>query len=106
MVYVGTVNSSDSCWFLGDRDTDYRGVGYGGDLSSLTWNARRVARSVQSFILCGFCVQDFVQLLRVGVLSCGHEVAIQYMTRKEHGRIPFQNGLPGCCVNGDRREET
>lgn len=32
-------------------------------------------------------------------------MVIQYMTRKEHVLVPFQKGLPGCCVNGDRSGE-
>lgn len=68
MACVETVNSLDSCWFLGDRDTDYRGVECGGDLSSLTWNAeeelhavRRALFSVVSVcrILCSVSELEF-----------------------------------------------
>lgn len=63
MACVETVIFLDRCWFSGDRDTDYRDVGYRGDLSSLTWNAEEelhaVCRALFSVvsvcrILCSF----------------------------------------------------
>lgn len=67
MVCVETVNCLGGCWFLGDRDTNYKGVVYGGDLYSLTWNAEgELLSHEQPFILCSFYVQKCVQLLRVG----------------------------------------
>ena len=73
MACVETVNSLDSCWFSGARDTDYRDVGYRGDLSSLTWNAEEelhaVCRAVFSVVsVCRIlCSVSELELSAVGM---------------------------------------
>lgn len=71
-MYVGTLNSLDSCWFLGHRGTDHKGVVFGGDFYSLTWNAEWLHAQLETCHL--LCLQS--HFIHTFTIHCGHQMVI------------------------------